>query len=107
MIEQTISDNEAAIAFAIQLGNMKAESIKGAYRNLALNVWMTAFYWPAQQAIRGSEKNKQDAETVIWSMLLPHFTEKGIQSFKDFFGAQYLAQLGEAFDSRIENYIPF
>jgi len=107
MIEQTIVDNEAAIAFAIELGNMKPEPIKGIYRNLSLSIWMVAFFWMSQKLIRGTNKQSHDVEAVMWSMLLPHFTDKGIKSFKAFFGKAYFNNLGKAFEARIENYITF
>jgi len=106
MVEQTIKDNKAAIAFAIATGNMKPEPFKGVYYNIALNTWMIAFFWLTQKTIRG-EKKTEDAEAIIWSMLIPHFTEKGIKSFKSFFGEDYLENLGEEFDSNIENFINF
>jgi len=106
LIDQTIKDNEAALAFAIEIGNLKPEPFKGIYRNLAFNTWMIAFFWVAQKNLR-SNKKPADAELTIWSMLLPHLTEKGINSFKSFFGEAYLDKLGEAFDLKIDNYIRF
>jgi len=107
MVEQTIKDNEAAIAFAIEKGNMNPEPFPGIYKNLSLSTWMIAFFWHAQNSVRNSKTIKGEVEKVIWSMLLPHFTKKGIQSFISFFGPSYLESLGESFDSRIENYIAF
>ena len=106
MIAQTIEANKAAIAFSIATGNMKPEPYKGIYENIALNTWIIAFFWLSQKTIRG-EKKPEDAEAVIWSMLIPHFTEKGIKSFKAFFGEEYLENLGERFDSNIANLINF
>jgi len=106
MTEQTIRDNEAAIAFAISTGNIKPEPFKGVYKNIALNTWILAFFWLAQQIIRG-EKTEKDGEAVVWCQLLPHFTEKGLNAFKAFFGEDYLDQLGDAFDTTIDNYISF
>ena len=106
MIEQTINDNKATIAFAIAAGNLKPEPFKGIYHNIALNTWMIAFFWLSQKTIRG-EKKSEDAEAIIWSMLIPHFTEKGIKSFESFFGKDYLENLGESFDANIDNFINF
>ncbi|MEM7102825.1 MAG: TetR/AcrR family transcriptional regulator [Bacteroidota bacterium] len=106
MTEASIKDNMAAIAFAISSGNMKPEPYKGIYQNIAFNTWMLTFFWLAQQIIRG-EKTGQDGEAMIWSMLLPHFTEKGIKAFTGFFGETYLEELGDSFDTNIENYIAF
>lgn len=106
MTEQTIRDNEAAIAFAISTGNLKSEPFPGIYHNIAFTTWMLTFFWLAQQIIRG-EKTKKDGEAMIWSLLLPHFTEKGLAAFKAFFGDDYLEKLGEPFESKIEKFITF
>lgn len=106
MTKQTIKDNKSSIAFSVKLGNMKAETIPGAYYNIAFITWMLSFYWLSQQIIRG-EKTAEDGEKMIWSILLPHFTEKGIRSFKTFFGAEYYNSLGESFSIDIENLITF
>lgn len=106
MTKQTILDNKAAIAFSINAGNMKPEPFKGVYHNIAFTAWMLSFFWLAQQIIRG-EKTKEDGEALIWSILIPHFTEKGKREFSTFFGTDYLETLGEPFDASIENYISF
>jgi len=106
MTEQTIKDNEAAIAFAIELGNMNPESIKGTYKNVAFITWMLTFFWLPQQMIRG-EKTSADGEKMIWSILLPHLTKKGIRSFKNFFGEDYFESLGESFEVDLGKLINF
>lgn len=106
MTAQTIKDNKAALAFAIASGNMKPEPFKGIYNNIAFNTWMLTFFWLAQQIIRG-EKTGEDGEAMIWSMLIPHFTEKGLKSFTSFFGEDYLEKIGQPFEADIENYITF
>ena len=106
MTEQTIRDNEAAIAFAISAGNLKPEPFPGIYHHIAFTTWMLTFFWLAQQIIRG-EKTKEDGEVMIWSLLLPHFTQKGLNAFKAFFGEDYLKKLGKPFETKIENYISF
>ena len=103
---QAIEDNKAAIAFAIKLGNMKPEPVPGMYYNIALIAWMLSFYWRSQQVIRG-EKSAEDSEKIIWSLLIPHFTKKGIQSFIDFFGEEYYKSLGEPFEVKLEDIISF
>lgn len=103
---QNIQDNKATIAFSIKLGNMREEQIPGTYHNIAFITWMLTFYWLSQQIIRG-EKSREDGEKMIWSILLPHFTEKGIQSFKAFFGESYFNSLGEPFDLDIQSLISF
>ncbi|SHJ49242.1 TetR/AcrR family transcriptional regulator [Aquimarina spongiae] len=106
LCDKTVKDIETAIAFSIQLGNMQTEPVPGVYKNLALTSWMMMFFWSSQQMIRG-DKTKEDGEKVIWSLLLPHLTEKGLASFKKFFGDAYLDSLGEGFDQTMESYINF
>lgn len=106
MSKQTVEDNKAAIAFSIKMGNMKEESLPGLYNNLAFITWMLAFYWLAQQIIRG-RKTKRDGEKLIWSIMIPHFTEKGKASFIKFFGEDYYNDLGDPFEYDIEQLISF
>ncbi|MDH7447446.1 TetR/AcrR family transcriptional regulator [Aquimarina sp. 2201CG14-23] len=101
-----IKEIETAIAFSIQLGNMRDESVPGVYKNLALTTWMSMFFWSSQKMIRGNKTN-EDGEKVIWSLLLPHLTEKGLASFKKFFGEEYLSKMGEAFDHNMDSYLTF
>ena len=103
---QTIADNKAAIAFSIKIGNLKPEPVSGLYHNIALITWMLTFFWLPQQIIRG-EKTGEDGEKMIWSILLPHFTDKGIQSFKSFFGADYFESLGEPFEIDLSSLVTF
>lgn len=106
MTVQTLADNKAAIAFSIKLGNMKPEALPGLYNNIAFIVWMLTFFWLPQQIIRG-EKTVEDGEKMIWSILIPHFTEKGIQSFINFFGKTFYQNLGEPFQMDLEQMISF
>ncbi len=104
MTAQTIADNKAAIAFSIELGNMKEEPYPGVYNNLALTTWMLTFFWLPQQVIRGV-KTKEDGDRMIWSLLLPHFTEKGVRSFEKFFGKEVLENLGSPFITDINSLV--
>lgn len=106
MTAQTILDNKAAIAFSIQSGNMKSEPFPGVYNNIATTVWMIAFHWISQTMIVKSNKSTQ-GEKMIWSLLIPHFTDKGIESFKKYFGEEYFNSLGNAFDKKLESYFVF
>lgn len=106
MTEQSIEDNVAAIAFSISAGSMKPESIKGTYHHLAFLTWMIPFFWYAQQVIKGV-KSEQDIERVLWSIIIPHFTEKGLANFRSFYGAEYLDQLGVPFELSAESFISF
>ncbi|MDX2304477.1 MAG: TetR/AcrR family transcriptional regulator [Microscillaceae bacterium] len=103
---QVIEDNKAAIAFAIRVGNLKPEPLPGAYNHIAFITWMLSFYWLSQQVIRG-ERTGEESEKMIWSLLIPHFTEKGMQAFIDFFGEDYYQGLGEPFEVKLEDLISF
>lgn len=108
MTEQAIADNNNIIAFSIRLGNLKAESFPGLYHNIGFMTWMISFYWLNQQLIRGDKTNSfEEAEKKIWTMLIPHFTEKGIHSFIKFFGQEYYENLGKPFATAIENLVNF
>ena len=106
MTEQTLADNKASIAFAIELGNMHPESVKGLYHNISFITWMLTFFWLAQQIIRG-DKTKEDGEKMIWSILIPHMTDKGIRSFKNFYGEKYYESIGQKFDIDLAQLISF
>ncbi len=106
MTEQSIADNRASIAFAIKMGNMHPEPLAGMYNHIAFTSWMLAFYWLPQQIIRG-EKTEEDGEKMIWSILLPHFTKKGVESFKAFFGEDYYHNLGKPFETDLSKHIAF
>lgn len=106
MIEQTIEDFRKIIAFGIQLGNIKEEDIPGTYHNLAFSVWMTSFYWLSQQTTR-DKGIETDAEKIIWSLILPHMTDKGIAAFKHFFGDKFYKSLGQPFKVKQHAFINF
>lgn len=102
----TIQDNEAAIAFAIQLGNMKPEPFPGVYHNLAITTWILFYYWLSQKVVRG-DSSPEDAEKAVWSLIIPHFTDRGVEAFKKFFGTEFLENLGRPFDIELRDIIMF
>lgn len=95
---ETIKDHEAAIAFAIKLGNMNPEPFAGAYYNLCLSLWALSMFWLPQQTIRKVQDETEVAK-VTWSLILPHFTEKGIDSFKAFYGEAFYNNIGKPFNT--------
>jgi len=109
MMKQIINEMEATIAFAISAENMKPEPFEGIYHNLSFNFWMASFYWINVQMIRGDKTKKTsiEGEMKLWSLLLPHLTEKGLKAFRKFFGEDYLKKLGKSFNADIENYVKF
>lgn len=106
MAARGIDDNKAIMAFSIQMGNMNKESFPGQYHNLAMISWMLTYFWLPQQVFRG-EKNKQDGQKMIWTILLPHFTDKGMKRFKAFFGKEYLDKMGPPFELDINSLMSF
>lgn len=106
MTQEILQDFKEGIAFAIKLGNMKEETVPGTYYNIAFISWMLSFFWLSQQIIRG-DKTGDDGEKMVWSILLPHFTDKGIRSFKNFFGEDYYDNLGQPFDMDLTELIVF
>lgn len=95
MKTDTIERQMSTIAFSIQIGNMNAETIPGTYRNLCESLWMINFYWLISQSYRNADES---SSKVIWSSVLPHFTQKGMDSFIKHFGQGYYDTLGERFD---------
>lgn len=106
MKHQTIVDIKNSILFSINIGNLKQEVIPGMYNNIAFITWMISFYWHSQKLLNG-ERSKNDAEKLVWTMMIPHFTEKGLKSFKKFFGESYYKNLGDPFEADIEKLITF
>lgn len=92
----SIKDHEAAIAFAIRLGNMKPEPFEGAYHNLCLTIWIIALFSLPQQTIR-KVFDETENRRIVWSLILPHFTTKGIQSFEAHFGTAFYKSIGKPF----------
>lgn len=106
MIERTIEDFRKMIAFGIQLGTIKEETIPGTYHSLSFSVWMLSFYWLSQQTTR-DDNMETDAEKIIWGLILPHMTEKGITAFKQFFGDDFSKQLEKPFNVSQHAFIKF
>ena len=96
----------STINFSIQIGNMKKESIPGTYRNLCETIWMINFYWLTSESYR-DEEEKGDWDKLVWGIILPHFTEKGIRSFKEHFGEDYYQSLGEGHSKSIYKVMDF
>jgi AcrR family transcriptional regulator len=96
--ESTIKNNLDAFYFSIQIGNMKEEPYAGLYYNLAINSWMITYFWLSQKQVRGKE-DLEDAEKMVWSTIIPHFTDKGLAAFNKYFGASFLNNLGKSINN--------
>ena len=99
--EVSIRRNREAFGFGVDIGNMKPELFDGLYSQLAVNAWMVAYYWVAQQSIRIVD-HQEEAEKMIWSTVIPHFTTKGMNSFEQFYGPNYLKQMGKPIEEYID-----
>jgi len=84
------------VKFSIGIGNMKPEVIQGTYDNLFKTIWSMSFFWQMSDFYKEKDTEK-DWGRYVWSIILPHFTDKGIESFKEHFGLEYFQSLGTAF----------
>ena len=96
----------AMISFSIEVGNMKAEIIPGTYHNLCRTLWTNSFFW-LMSDIYQDQGDESGWDRVAWSLILPHFTEKGILAFKEHFGEDYFNALGKPYNSVTEPMIQF
>lgn len=104
--QNTIKGNLSAFAFAIEVGNMRTEPYPGMYYQLAINTWMCTYFWMTQKTIRQVD-DTEDAEKMVWSVVIPHFTDKGINAFKKHFGTHFLDNLGNPFSNYSDDLILF
>ena len=66
---------------------------------LSVNAWLITYYWVAQQSVRAV--GRENPEKMVWSTIYPHFTEKGMIAFNEYYGDNFLSQPGVS----IKNYI--
>lgn len=90
--KEVIKRNLNTFAYGIEIGNVKPEPYEGLYYQLSLNAWLLAYYWVAQESVR--EIGKEEAEVTVWSTIYPHFTEKGMKEFTDYYGEAFLSKSG-------------
>jgi len=82
-IEKRIDYTRAVIALSVATGYMKEEDKKGDYDRLTRSLWIIAHYWLTQKELRGIKgDNVQELQEVIWGLVLPNMTEKGIYKYK-------------------------
>lgn len=104
--KQGIESNKMAIAFAISNGNFEPEPFNGAYNNVAFLSWNIGSIWTLQQVNSGA-LSVENLEVLMWSIIYPHFTEKGRNAFYAFFGDDIMNKLGTAFDTKATDFILF
>ncbi|MEM6317209.1 MAG: TetR/AcrR family transcriptional regulator [Bacteroidota bacterium] len=101
----SIKTQMSMFSFSIQIGNMQKEPTPGTYHNICKSIWVTAFYWHASKAYHPQRTGSWD--DVMWSLLLPNFTEKGKKAFIEKFGEAYYHQLGTSLEAFEQEQIDF
>ncbi len=91
--ELTIDRYKEAFAYGVSVANIIEEPFDGIYNQLAVNAWLVSYYWLAQQAVR--EVGPSKPEKVIWSSIMPYFTEKGLVEFGNYYGEAFKESLGK------------
>lgn len=104
--KQGIESNKLAIAFAISNGNFQPEPFNGAYNNVAFLSWNIGSIWTLEQ-VNSGELSVENLEVLMWSIIYPHFTEKGKKAFYAFFGDDIMDKLGTAFETQAKEFIVF
>ncbi len=104
--KQGIESNKMALAFAISNGNVQPEPFNGAYNNVAFLSWNIGSIWTLQQ-VKSGELSVENIELLMWSIIYPHFTEKGKKAFYAFFGDDVMDKLGTAFETEAKDFIIF
>ncbi len=104
--EVSITRNKEAFAFGVSIGNLKPELFDGMYAQLAVNAWLVAYYWVSQETVR-KVGSKEEAEKMIWSTIIPHFTDKGMQAFIQYYGKSYLQNIGRPINKEVKQNLLF
>lgn len=103
--EEFVKNTQTVIAFGIQMGNVKRETISGTYNQLAFTVWMVCFYWLPQQ-LTLANKEQVLADNTLWSLILPCLTDKGYLALTQYLGAEKMATFGQPFASTMKHLLP-
>lgn len=88
-----IKRNLNAFSYGIEVGNVKPEQYQGLYYQLAVNAWLITYYWIAQRSVREIGKS-EEAERMVWSTIIPHFTKKGLKEFTAYYGEDFTTKFG-------------
>jgi len=101
----SIKTQMSMFAFSIQIGNMNPEPATGIYHNICKAIWMSAFYWHVSQTYNQQRAGNWD--DIMWSLLYPHFTEKGRAAFVKRFGKDYANSLGISLENFQKGVVDF
>lgn len=88
-----IKRNLNAFAYGIEIGNVKPEPYEGLYYQLSVNAWLITYNWLAQKYVR-QIGDLEKAERMVWSTIIPHFTEKGMEAFLAYYGQEFISNFG-------------
>ncbi len=91
--KEVIKRNLNAFAYGIEIGNVKPEPYEGLYYQLSVNAWLITYNWLAQQYVR-QIGDLEKAERMVWSTIIPHFTEKGMEAFLAYYGKDFVSNFG-------------
>ncbi len=103
--DNNIKTQMSMINISIQMGNMKKEPFAGVYHNLSRSIWMITYFWLLTKSFSGDKDVSW--EKIVWSMILPYFTTKGLSSFTEHFGKPYFNTLGVSYEKYLGNSLAF
>lgn len=106
MREDSIDKMMSMMSYSIKVGNMKPEPFAGIYHNINRSYWTISFYWYISREFQG-DAEETNWDKILWSLLLPHFTKRGIDSFTRHFGENYYQTLGKSFSTYEESKVAF
>ena len=92
-------------SFSIQIGNMNKEPAPGIYHTICKAIWMSAFYWLATKT--HDQQRAGNWDDVMWTLLYPHFTQKGRDAFHERFGKAYANAFGIPLDTFEKDVVDF
>lgn len=79
-------DARQLIDYYVESGRMVPENKTINYDQVIYTIWMTSTFWQAQKQIMKTETyqvNKKPAIEILWTLLLPYLTEKGMNEYQD------------------------
>ncbi len=91
--KEVIKSNLNAFAYGLEVDNIHPEPYDGLYYQLAVNAWLITYYWIAQKEVRELH-SEEETERMVWSTIIPHFTDKGLKEFLEFYGEDSKVKFG-------------
>lgn len=70
----------------IKIGVLKKEEEHVNYNYLMHSIWLVTTFWITQEKTTGFDTEGLDnsSKEIVWSMIYPYFTKKGIQEYEEF-----------------------